>query len=622
MVLLSALVAFLQPLIQGQATTKTNDQNYFSVSEAINGSEGKNLLSALRTFVKAVANLSPEIHDKQEDPPKRSMAVDENRMKVIPRNLSKDVAQSELEIMTLNAARAHVVNKMPIRLLAFDKDGSNIRLIQRDEIFSCILPGVLANMGKPKFQEEWAAAKMLKDDVRHRQSEMNELLQDVVEQSVDYAILSHTWMRDTPGEVTFHDWAMRERNPRGNTKIIRFCEATAQDHNITLGWIDTVCINKSSSSELDESIRSMYNWYRRASVCITHLSETANISDAHGDSWFTRGWTLQELLAPSRSVFYNKNWKQIGSGTDAEIQSVIKTATGITSGELELSWRGAIEAIPLSRRMQMACGRQVTREEDTSYSLMGLLGVDMSIAYGEGASRAFSRLVRELFNTKKNVMDLFNRRYSGGESLLPSSLEHYRYRTKFWDHPRANGGTYLNIYLPPNPIIPTHLGLHTPLLLAPCLIADIAENDNYAAKGALSAQLPIAFYTSTGEIDGRFQTKTLHYLMCHSRLYTADLADLHAPNHATMPDGLPRHISMIGIINFGIDASNHILLPRYPLALKLDWDGVEKGNFIPSGNVVIMPGPPFTMKLHSKKGFKIPKAELEEHGMQLISLYL
>ncbi|KJA25474.1 hypothetical protein HYPSUDRAFT_402443 [Hypholoma sublateritium FD-334 SS-4] len=204
-------------------------------------------------------------------------------------------------------------------------------------------------------------------------SQIKELLQNVIEQSVEYAILSHTWMRDTPGEVTFHDWAIREHNPRGNTKIIKFCEVTARNHNATLGWIDTVCINKSSSSELDESIWSMYNWYRRASVCVTYLSETANISDAPGDSWFTRGWTLQELLAPAHIVFYNKNWTQIGSSSDAEIQSVIQTVNGISSRELELSWRGAIEAIPLSRRMQMACGRQVTREEDTSYSI-GKLG--------------------------------------------------------------------------------------------------------------------------------------------------------------------------------------------------------------------------------------------------------
>ncbi|KJA18382.1 hypothetical protein HYPSUDRAFT_145006, partial [Hypholoma sublateritium FD-334 SS-4] len=229
---------------------------------------------------------------------------------------------------------------------------------------------------------------------------MKGLLKKVVEKNVDFTILSHTWIRDTtPGDITFQTWATREHNPWGNTKVVNFCEVAAQNHNATLGWIDTVCINQDSSSELDESIRSMYNWYRGASLCITYLSETTDISDAHRDSWFTRGWTLQELLAPVRSVFYNKKWNQLGSSSDAEIQSVIETASGITSKELELSWSGAIAKIPFSRRMQMACGRQVTREEDTSYSLMGILEVDISIAYGEGASRAFFRLVRELLST-------------------------------------------------------------------------------------------------------------------------------------------------------------------------------------------------------------------------------
>ena len=208
--------------------------------------------------------------------------------------------------MTLNAVRAHVFNKMPICLPAFDKSGSNIQLIGRNKISTHILSGVLAKTAEPKFQSAWAAAESLTDvdnvitSMRYRHNRMKELLRKVIEKSVNYAILSHTWMRDTPGDVTFQDWAMREHNPQGNMKIVKFCEVTAQNHNITLGWKDTVCINKDSSSELDESIRSMYNWYRGASVCITYLSGSANIYNAHHDSWFTRGWTLQERMMPRR----------------------------------------------------------------------------------------------------------------------------------------------------------------------------------------------------------------------------------------------------------------------------------------------------------------------------------
>ncbi|KJA23037.1 hypothetical protein HYPSUDRAFT_599342 [Hypholoma sublateritium FD-334 SS-4] len=365
--LLSALVTFLQPVIRGYAASpasdKASDRNYHDDAQLINGLEGKNLLSALTAFVTVAMRTPPEAHGKQEVP------------------------RSELETKTLIVARAHVFNKMPIHLLAFDKTGSRIERIDRNKIFSCILPGVFAKTAGPEFQSAWAEAELLKDsDFRvlsgkFRSNKMKELLEGIVQQSVNYAILSHTWMRDTPGDITFQDWATREDNPRGNTKIVKFCEVAARNHNVTLGWIDTVCINKDSSSELDESIRSMYNWYRGASVCITFLSETANFPDAHRDSWFTRGWTLQELLAPACSVFYNENWNQLGSSSDVIIQSVIQTACGITSRELNLSWSGKIVQIPFSRRMQMACGRQITREEDTSYSLMGILGVDISIAY-------------------------------------------------------------------------------------------------------------------------------------------------------------------------------------------------------------------------------------------------
>ncbi|KJA18400.1 hypothetical protein HYPSUDRAFT_45254, partial [Hypholoma sublateritium FD-334 SS-4] len=67
--------------------------------------------------------------------------------------------------------------------------------------------------------------------------------------------------------------------------------------------------------------------YAGASVCITYLSEITNISDVHRDSWLTRGWTLQELLAPVHSIFYNVDWNQLGTSSDAKIQ----TASGIAA---------------------------------------------------------------------------------------------------------------------------------------------------------------------------------------------------------------------------------------------------------------------------------------------------
>ena len=113
--------------------------------------------------------------------------------------------------MTLRAVRAHVFNKMPIRLLSFDKTGGNIELIGRHKIIACILPGVFVKTAEASFQSAWTEAEALNDvkfvitSMRYRQNKMKELLKGVVERSVEYAILSHTWMRDTPGDIVFQD---------------------------------------------------------------------------------------------------------------------------------------------------------------------------------------------------------------------------------------------------------------------------------------------------------------------------------------------------------------------------------------------------------------------------------
>ncbi|KJA22701.1 hypothetical protein HYPSUDRAFT_100941, partial [Hypholoma sublateritium FD-334 SS-4] len=192
-------------------------------------------------------------------------------------------------------------------------------------------------------------------------------------------------------------------------KIVNFCKVAARDHGVVYGWMDTVCIDKSSSTELDESIRSMYRWYRQSHVCITYLADTSTIPDMHNDKWFTRGWTLQELLAPRNMVFYGKNWyflaqnnmeKTDGSGDifncfATAAYSQVFQATTIQSKEMEMCFNNP-ESLPISRIFQLASRRKVTRQEDSVYSLMGLLGVSISIAYGEGSSAAFTRLVREI----------------------------------------------------------------------------------------------------------------------------------------------------------------------------------------------------------------------------------
>ncbi|KAF9477473.1 hypothetical protein BDN70DRAFT_765366, partial [Pholiota conissans] len=228
----------------------------------------------------------------------------------------------------------------------------------------------------------------------------------------NYAILSHTWIHAAPGEVTYDDWikGTLEIGKPGYDKLVNFCKVAERDHRVTLGWMDTICINKESSSELDESIRSMYKWYCDASICITYLAHTSTLSDMLYDPWFTRGWTLQELLAPSKIKFYSMGWeKLVSDDNDKEslpIISQISAATTITSDEIMTFTNDS--SIPHSRKMQWAANRQVTREEDTAYSLMGIFNISISIAYGEGAERAFFRLLKKILASSKNVSDIFN----------------------------------------------------------------------------------------------------------------------------------------------------------------------------------------------------------------------
>ncbi|KAF8179184.1 hypothetical protein BJ912DRAFT_982810 [Pholiota molesta] len=193
--------------------------------------------------------------------------------------------------------------------------------------------------------------------------------------------------------------------------------------------LDTICINKASSAELEESIRSMYKWYDNAHICIIYLAATTNASAMGVDFWFTRGWTLQELVAPKYIKFYEMRWNQLvadwsNDKTNPVILRNIESATMISHGDMT-----ALSAVPISRRMQWAARREVIRGEDAAYSLMGIFNVNISTAYGEGPEQAFLHLLKEILNTATNDMiDIFNwaGEYPVHDSpLLPSSPKAY-----------------------------------------------------------------------------------------------------------------------------------------------------------------------------------------------------
>ncbi|KAF8960778.1 heterokaryon incompatibility protein-domain-containing protein [Flammula alnicola] len=309
----------------------------------------------------------------------------------------------------MDGLRERVFNQMPIRLLTV---GPEIKLLERSEVFQHIVL-------KMRLIDETAFKRMVTEKIskvgsEQREEAEQEVIEDLMRKYAGYAVMSHTWLQNEP-EVTFSTWpSIKDHRGAGYEKLEEFCKVVAKDPGVSFAWMDTVCINKDSSSELDESIRSMYRWYRDASICITYLADTSSLNDMARDRWFTRGWTLQELVAPRKIQFYNKTWTRLGFGDNdkehRQVLWVIEAASGITHLELSEFTPGVGDrhAGGLSRRMVWAANRTTTRGEDTAYSLMGIFGVSISIAYGEGAERAFFRLIEAILTAFKDVFDVLN----------------------------------------------------------------------------------------------------------------------------------------------------------------------------------------------------------------------
>jgi hypothetical protein len=215
-----------------------------------------------------------------------------------------------------------------------------------------------------------------------------------------YAILSHTW---GPNEVTFEDIQKDGYKP-GTTRKIDGCIGRAKVNHCQYIWIDTCCINKSSSAELSEAINSMWEWYKAAERCYVYLSDVeieakSPVSEEilRKSRWFTRGWTLQELIAPRYVEFFDNSWFFLGSkGGNSIIGEILPHITGIP--EQVLTEEQNIGQASIAQKMSWAASRTTTRAEDVAYCLLGIFGVNMPLLYGEGA-RAFIRLQEEIIKS-------------------------------------------------------------------------------------------------------------------------------------------------------------------------------------------------------------------------------
>lgn len=248
-----------------------------------------------------------------------------------------------------------------------------------------------------------------------------------------YAILSHTWDNH---ETTLQEWTAYRKllhhhihrslprpKPRGHAKIEGFCQVARSDGHEYV-WIDTCCIDKTSSAELTESINSMFQWYKRASACYAYLSDfgdleesitslpSRHIEDCHPTSfyeaarncrWFTRGWTLEELIAPCDVRFYDGAWRPRGTrdAHSRDLEAITSIDYSVLLGPRNRECVAPAE-YSVADRMSWASSRRTKRSEDIAYCLLGLFDVNMPLIYGEGMG-VFRRLQEAIMRNSNDL---------------------------------------------------------------------------------------------------------------------------------------------------------------------------------------------------------------------------
>jgi hypothetical protein len=226
-----------------------------------------------------------------------------------------------------------------------------------------------------------------------------ELTKDLHDNIPAYAILSHTWGNDDD-ELKFEEFGTVKGESKMRTGKMQFCITQAKRDGYEHFWVDTCCINKTSSQELQRAIRSMYDWYRNAEKCYVYLSDVSTKNQLSPDAWepmfsasrwFTRGWTLQELLAPRCVEFFSAEGELLGSKKSLEHQ-----IHGITKIPLRALQGAPPSEFGVNEILAWANGRKTKEKEDKAYSLIGIFGVSMCLGYGEGEVGAFRRLKKSI----------------------------------------------------------------------------------------------------------------------------------------------------------------------------------------------------------------------------------
>ncbi|KAI1452742.1 HET-domain-containing protein [Annulohypoxylon moriforme] len=273
-----------------------------------------------------------------------------------------------------------------------------------------------------------------------------------------YAILSHTWGND---EILFQDIQNRQdtgwKDIPGYDKLICSCLQAKRDGYQYI-WIDTCCIDKTSSAELSEAINSMFQWYKSSAACYVFLEDVRAVSDLFKSRWFTRGWTLQELIAPETVRFYDHRWNLLGDRFGLAPEITHRTNIGLnvlTRNHLNngYPWEAhthsnqkstcescycvittiedSLKTVCVAEKMNWVSERETTRIEDIAYCLLGIFGVNMTLIYGEGLN-AFRRLQEEILKRSEDQSILtwcaFDESHDATSSFLASHPRQFKLR--------------------------------------------------------------------------------------------------------------------------------------------------------------------------------------------------
>ncbi|KAG0701294.1 hypothetical protein DFH29DRAFT_852779 [Suillus ampliporus] len=260
-----------------------------------------------------------------------------------------------------------------------------------------------------------------------------EPIEEAVAKYFNWVMLSHKWESKEPLMHDIHDKVVYDLDPGGTVvKLQTFCKVT-RDAGHRRAWSDTCCTDQNNNVELQRSVNSMFVWYRNSALTIVYLSDVppSSKSGALADStWNTRGWTIQEFLAPNVVLFYQVDWNPYLNDSSPDhkesvaIMQELKDATCIDAQAL-VAFRPGMRGA--RQKLQWASTRVTTLQEDIAYSLFGIFGIHLPVIYGEMKQNALGRLLQEIVAQSGDITALdWVGKSSEFNSCLPADITAYK----------------------------------------------------------------------------------------------------------------------------------------------------------------------------------------------------